>query len=129
MKRSPLRRKTPLAKVGKQKPKRRKKYDAYLRSKEWREKRAACFTRDGWRCTTLYEIPVTYSSGIAHIGSIHVRCSYVDETHTGKGLHAHHKTYARFGRELPDDLVTLCRRHHDRVESRLRPWNARKGVA
>lgn len=43
-------------------------------------------------------------------------------------LQAHHKTYERYGQELPEDGVTLCQGHHDIVTDvtrRLR-YHARK---
>jgi hypothetical protein len=45
-----------------------------------------------------------------------------------RGLQVHHKTYARFGHELPEDGVTLCEGHHDiitDVTRRLR-YHARR---
>lgn len=35
-------------------------------------------------------------------------------------LEVHHKTYARYGHERPDDLVTVCRRCHDIITSYVR---------
>lgn len=32
------------------------------------------------------------------------------------GLELHHKTYERFGRELPSDLEILCKRHHEEAD-------------
>jgi len=69
--------------------KRRKRYEAYLRSPQWRVLRLACFEAAGWRCNRCEE-PLTLRSG-----------------------HAHHKTYARFGHEdLEEDLEALCRSCH-----------------
>jgi hypothetical protein len=66
-------------------------YLAYLQSKEWKAR--------AWRCknTAAY------------------RCRLCDRA--GR-LHAHHRTYVNLGRELPSDLLALCRgchkRHHNK---------------
>lgn len=81
---SPLAR-TPLAKVGKQKPKRVKRYAIHLRSKFWQVLRCLIWQRDGGRCRDcgkkLYSI--TY-------------------------MHAAHVTNARFGHENLDDVKCSC---------------------
>jgi len=96
MKRSPLK-KTNV----KRQAKRRAAYRSYLASKAWKEYRKRVLERDGFRCT-------------AEIAG--VRCSTVQP------LHVHHKTYSRFGKELLDDCITLCRRHHEEVEAQLRGY-------
>ena len=60
----------------------RKDYNRYLKSTAWKAKRAQVIFRDGKRC----------------------RCC----GRGGKGLEAHHLTYARFGNECLNDLITLC---------------------
>ena len=56
-------------------------YSEYLRTKEWRERRAACLKGAGYRC-------VVCNSGVK--------------------LQAHHRTYERIGSELAGDLTCLC---------------------
>lgn len=56
-------------------------YRAYLRTEEWRERRAACLKEAEYRC---------YVCG----GT--------------KKLQAHHLTYGWVGQERPEDLVCLC---------------------
>jgi hypothetical protein len=58
----------------------RMSYREYLRTPEWREKREATYARFDHRCAFCN------SSG---------------------DLHAHHRTYERVGRELPDDLTAV----------------------
>jgi 5-methylcytosine-specific restriction endonuclease McrA len=93
LRRSSLSRSTkPIPKVNaKRKAKRRKKYAAHLRSPYFRALRMERFTLDGFRCR---------------------RCGGIDETRTGKGLEAAHRTYARFGHENIDDIETACTRCH-----------------
>lgn len=62
-------------------------YHDYLQSPEWDTLRRAVLKRDGYRCTN---------------------CGA-----TGRRLDVHHKTYARFGREMSGDLTTLCRHCHN----------------
>lgn len=38
-------------------------------------------------------------------------------------LECHHVHYQRAGHELLDDVRMYCKRHHDLVESEVRPWN------
>lgn len=68
-------------------------YMAYLKSPEWADKRQMILRRDGFRCC---------------------RCPATER------LHVHHVTYARFRREDPADLMTLCHSCHD-LEHGLRP--------
>lgn len=83
-------------------------YRAYMRSKEWREFRAA------WWATYDKKHPVR-------------RC-YIclcTQAEYGKTFDLHHVTYERLGREHFDDLVPLCAgpgRCHDRV---TKAWRAR----
>jgi hypothetical protein len=42
------------------------------------------------------------------------------------GLQHHHKTYARFGgKELPEDILKVCKPHHDYLES-MKPAGNRR---
>lgn len=66
----------------------RKTYTAYIKSTKWRAIRAKVLFRDGGRC-------VCCRAG-------------------GRGLEVHHKTYARFGNESMNDLVTLCHTCHEK---------------
>jgi 5-methylcytosine-specific restriction endonuclease McrA len=61
-------------------------YEDYIRSSRWREKARDCKSRAGWRCA---------------------RCGSTEN------LQAHHKTYARLGRERPTDLECLCDGCHE----------------
>jgi hypothetical protein len=63
------------------------KYDEYLRSEDWQERRQQILSRDGRRCT---------------------KCN------SSHYLQVHHLTYARVGDENLDDLVTLCRKCHEK---------------
>lgn len=63
-------------------------YEEYLASEEWRQKRLKCFERDGYRCCIC--------------GS-------------AKNLRAHHLTYERIGHEDADDLLTVCKKCHEKL--------------
>lgn len=86
--------------------KRAKKYAAHLRSAFFRALRLVVFARDGWQC-------------VEEIGGI--RCPFIDETHTGKGLVCDHIRYTNFGNESPDDLQTRCRSCDKRCTPLERP--------
>ena len=60
-------------------------YADYLRSPEWRRRRADALRRAGWRCQVC-------NSSVA--------------------LEVHHRTYERRGAEDSGDLIVLCRRCH-----------------
>lgn len=51
------------------------------------------------------------------------RCEYYDEEEGercwNKARDLHHRHYLRFGIELPDDVVYLCRLHHDQAHGVL----------
>lgn len=66
-------------------------YRDYLRSDAWRKTRLTALRRFGYRC--------------------HRCCS-------ARNLDVHHLTYDRIGSEAADDLVALCRRCHQAVETR-----------
>jgi len=38
---------------------------------------------------------------------------------TGR-LELHHRTYKRYGKELPEDLITVCKKHHDILTNLIR---------
>jgi len=61
-------------------------YDRHLQSKTWKRKAKAARRRAGWRCE---------------------RCG------ESRPLDVHHKTYARFKKELAKDLEALCRPCHE----------------
>ena len=111
----PLRRYTPLPKPTsrmrsenpERKAKRRRGYAAHLRSPYFRALRLERFALDGWQCTAE-NVPMFAS------GYVWRRCPVMDETQTGKGLHADHLTYARFGHELLEDIRTVCASCHRR---------------
>ena len=59
-------------------------YHEYINSPEWRIKAEAAKERAAWRCQVCNDDP--------------------PRNH----LHAHHRTYERLGRELPEDITVLC---------------------
>ena len=67
------------------------RYLTYLRSATWRRKRAAALKRAGFRCQVC---------------------------NGSKRLDVHHRTYARLGNELVDDLEVLCRDCHNERHGR-----------
>lgn len=68
-------------------------YARYLRTPAWQNRAADCKRRAGYRCECVVN---------------GVRCG------SRFRLHAHHKTYARLGNELPEDLECRCRACHRR---------------
>lgn len=107
MKRTPLKRRTPIArgkplnKINEAQQARRKKRTAKLRqTPEHRQARAEAFERAEGQCEYVVN-PRTNP----------IRCTERDS------LEAHHVKYQ------PPVLVIYCRRHHELVESELRPWN------
>lgn len=94
---------------------RRKKYNARLHRADWKDLRQACFERDGFRCTAMVEHENTT-----------IRCTWRDVSRKGDGLVADHLTYARFGRELLEDLRTLCKPCNSRLTvSERANWTGR----
>ena len=72
-----------------EKPKRKFDYYKYLRSRKWRAKAEAAKKRAGYACQKCGKrVPLT----------------------------VHHWTYARLGRELPEDLSALCWPCHQEVQ-------------
>lgn len=61
-------------------------YERYMRSAKWRNVREQMFKLRGKKCE---------------------RCDATTD------LELHHKTYERFGNELPSDLAILCKPHHE----------------
>lgn len=119
MKRSPMpprrewmRRSTkPLPQVNpRQQAARQERYKAYLSSPAWRARRKEALERAGHRCEE------------------HVRTG--ERCPETKRLTVHHRTYARFGAELPKDLTVLCKAHHDahHAAQRIKP-RALRGAA
>jgi hypothetical protein len=70
-------------------------YDAYIGSDAWRASpaRLDALRRDQYRCRG---------------------CNTTDN------LEVHHRTYAHFGHERPEDLTVLCRECHDAITSVIR---------
>jgi hypothetical protein len=112
----PLQRKTrlkssgkPIAKQGPAKAKKEARYQAYLRSPEWREKKRLVRERSKGRCEN--DVPKFWVDQVELM-----RCS-------NPAQECHHLTYARFTEENLDDLLDVCRPCHERLESEQRPWN------
>jgi 5-methylcytosine-specific restriction endonuclease McrA len=93
---TPIRKVNPVAKA-----KRVKKQKAFYSSAAWKKLRKEALERAGHCCEQKLLGQLGYD----------MRC---EET---MGLQVHHKTYARFGgKELPEDLQVLCKRHHEWTE-------------
>lgn len=75
------------------------KYQKYISSSKWKNgpARRAELKASGYRC----------------------RGCYAPADH-GCALELHHRTYERFGHELPGDLTALCRRCHHALTNDLR---------
>jgi hypothetical protein len=71
----------------------RKKYDQYIKSPEWAERRKAILARDNFECRTCPN---------------------------SENLQVHHRRYDHFGNEPMEDLVTLCIECHDAITNVLR---------
>jgi 5-methylcytosine-specific restriction endonuclease McrA len=67
-------------------------YQTYLRSPEWKAKRARVLEFWDYKCVTCY--------------------SHLD-------LEVHHRTYARLGDELLTDLIVLCDRCHEKFHETI----------
>ena len=77
-----------------------KRYSAYLRTPEWKEKRERVWRRDGYMCTACGNAPATQ---------------------------VHHLSY-KYGRHTPLFLLkSVCTPCHDRLTAldrgELKPWN------
>lgn len=75
-------------------------YLDYMRSPQWRRVRGLALARANHRCEH--------------------RMLWIFRCHAFTGLQAHHKTYARLGREYPSDVEILCERHHPEADRRRR---------
>ena len=69
----------------------KRRYDEYLLSPEWKERRNRIVRRDKNQCQS---------------------CASKSQ------LNVHHLTYARIGNEHDDDLVTVCRACHQRIHGK-----------
>ena len=78
----------------------RKKYDAHIRSAQWKGTRAAIFMMRGAKCED---------------------CGYGSAT-----LQLHHLTYERMGNERLTDLVILCRKCHVKADAKRDAETERK---
>lgn len=70
-------------------------------------------SRDGHRCTAYVEY-------VPRVNGHYRQCDVTED------LHVHHMTYRRMGAERLEDGFTLCRKHHEMVESKVR-WYKRLG--
>lgn len=61
--------------------------------KHWEKVRSKAISRDGGRCQTCY---------------------------SSENLEAHHRTYMRFGNEVIDDVITLCKECHYAITDSIR---------
>lgn len=68
-------------------------YQEYIHSKEWKRKAYVAKLRVDWRCQVCNK----------HSNDIQ--------------LDAHHRTYERLGKELPEDITVLCRNCHELYET------------
>ena len=77
-------------------------YDQYLRSDcWWKQVRQCCLQNAKYTCEA-HVIAVT---------GARIRCSRT-------ATEAHHLTYVRIGRELPEDLLAVCSECHRRLHNR-----------
>lgn len=108
-------RRTPMKKVNPARvAKKLKAYSARLRRKDWQELRRLAFERDAGLCqcppcirgrhfgvpSAFEPIPIWFTKD----GKIH-------------GFDTHHATYARFGREALEDVLTMAPKHHRELEA------------
>lgn len=81
----------------------------FYASAGWKATRLATFEHDGFRCTAMIERTFSSNNGIG-IGTTEVRCWFVDESRTGRGLVCDEIRYTRRGRErIGVDTRTLCK--------------------
>jgi len=79
-------------------------YDAYLKSKQWSAKRQEKLESVNYSCAR--DTTLIYQTGDDGILRRITDCS-------PEPLQVHHRTYANLGNEPLDDLIVLCKRHHD----------------
>jgi len=72
------------------------KYIQYLKSNQWKQRRAAALERAKFQCQ-------------------------FEKCGEKQSLEVHHKTYDRLGNEDPGDLIVLCRGHHWHVHKAQEP--------
>lgn len=77
----------------------REEYHRYLNSPEWQVVRSRCLSKAGFQCS-------------------------VCESKTD--LQAHHLTYKNIFHEADEDLMALCRRHHELIESFIKHGKMRR---
>lgn len=71
-------------------------YKKYLKTKHWRKMRNAAFKIADYKCQ------LCYSDGAFIKG----------------GLHVHHRTYERLGKERQSDLTVLCKKCHEKFHDK-----------
>jgi hypothetical protein len=107
--RTPIKRSSVLPKLNVARAKRqREKYQVYLRSPEWREKKRRVAERSGGRCEAVM-VAEGFDSPLPSI-----RC-------WNRATIVNHRTYQRFGHERLEDLEHLCKPHEREYEN-ARPW-------
>jgi len=90
-------RKTPVRKVNKARlDKRSRAYRKYLSSPEWRARRLAALIAADYKCQRCGNVMIVSGP------------RWLSEVFENAVLHVHHKTYARFTKELPEDLEVCC---------------------
>ena len=101
---------TPLPKVNvKRSKQRRQSYAKKLAAMKKGPGYKAAMERAGGRCEWIAKRAERRDYGaVLPIGD---RCPETE------GLEAHHRTYRRFTKELPEDFLILCERHHALIES------------
>lgn len=125
MRRAPLQRKTRLvAKHTNGKPrtplkkanptrqaKRKAKYKAYLSSAAWK---------------TVRRLALARACGMCEYERLDAAYAASEGACLEDATQVHHLTYARFGHELLEDVVCLCKAHHELVELRDHPSRQRR---
>jgi hypothetical protein len=89
---------------------RKKQYDEHLNSNQWRQ------TKKTARRLNFVENGRVACSNCG-LTELENKQTY------GEGFHGHHKTYERFGHELPEDVQLLCSKCHAWLSGRPAPKN------